>query len=147
MRQECRERFPRHLLQRKTLVSDPSMHHGTCVTHVPWCMSGSLTRGDGENFPGIPGACATRHFTYLTRCLSCLTSLHQGDTVVLFIITTMYQIIPTPTHIYFFTYPQNSQLNKNNISKYIWSLNILNMFLKWPVGSDKISQYFDCYIS
>ena len=34
------------------------MHHGTCVTHVPWCMSGSLTRGDGENVPGIPGACA-----------------------------------------------------------------------------------------
>ena len=23
-------------------VSDPDMHHGTCVTHVPWCMSGSL---------------------------------------------------------------------------------------------------------
>ena len=34
------------------------MHHGTCVTHVPWCMSGSLTCGDGENIPGIPGACA-----------------------------------------------------------------------------------------
>ena len=29
------------------------MHHGTCVTHVPWCMSGSLTRGNGENVPGI----------------------------------------------------------------------------------------------
>ena len=27
------------------LVSDPDMHHGTCVTHVPWCMSGSLTCG------------------------------------------------------------------------------------------------------
>ena len=40
--------FTRHRLQRKTLVSDPSMHHGTCVTHVLWCMSGSLTRGDGE---------------------------------------------------------------------------------------------------
>ena len=26
-------------------VSDPDMHHGTCVTHVPWCMLGSLTRG------------------------------------------------------------------------------------------------------
>ena len=25
--------------------SDPDMHHGTCVTHVPWCMSGSLTSG------------------------------------------------------------------------------------------------------
>ena len=34
------------------------MHHGTCVTHVPWCISGSLTCGDGENVPGIPGACA-----------------------------------------------------------------------------------------
>ena len=26
-------------------VSNPDMHHGTCVTHVPWCMSGSLTSG------------------------------------------------------------------------------------------------------
>ena len=40
------------------LVSDPGMHYGTCVTHVPWCMSGSLTCGDEENVPGIPGACA-----------------------------------------------------------------------------------------
>ena len=50
--------FPRRRFQRETLVSDPGMHHGTCVTHVPWCMSGSLTCGDGENVPGIPGACA-----------------------------------------------------------------------------------------
>ena len=27
------------------LVSDPDMHHGTCVTHLPWCMPGSLTSG------------------------------------------------------------------------------------------------------
>ena len=26
-------------------VSDPDMHHGTGVTHVPWCMPGSLTSG------------------------------------------------------------------------------------------------------
>ena len=25
-------------------VSDPDIHHGTCVTHVPWCMLGSLTK-------------------------------------------------------------------------------------------------------
>ena len=50
--------FPRRRFQRKLLVSDPGMHHGTCVTHVPWCMSGSLTCGDGENVPGIPRACA-----------------------------------------------------------------------------------------
>ena len=32
MRRECRERFPRHRLPVKPRVSDPSMHHGTCVT-------------------------------------------------------------------------------------------------------------------
>ena len=64
MRRICRERFPRHRLQRKRLVNNPSMHQGTCVTHVPWCMSGSLTRGGEEN---VPGACATRNFTYLVR--------------------------------------------------------------------------------
>ena len=26
-------------------IRDPDMHHGTCVTHVPWCMPWSLTRG------------------------------------------------------------------------------------------------------
>ena len=26
-------------------VSDPDMHHATCVTQVPWCMPGSLTSG------------------------------------------------------------------------------------------------------
>ena len=61
MRRECRECFPRHQLQRKPLVSNPSMHHDTCVTHVPWCMLGSLTRGGGENVPRIPGACATHN--------------------------------------------------------------------------------------
>ena len=50
--------FPHRRFRRKPLVSDPGMHHGTCVTHVPWCMSGSLTCGDGENVPSIPGACA-----------------------------------------------------------------------------------------
>ena len=54
MRRECQERFPRHRLQRKPLVSDPGMHYGTCVTHVPWCMSGSLSRGGGENVFAFP---------------------------------------------------------------------------------------------
>ena len=26
-------------------VSDPDTHYGTCATHVPWCMLGSLTSG------------------------------------------------------------------------------------------------------
>ena len=67
MHLECRERFPHNWLHRKPLVSDPSTHHGTFVTHVPWCMSGSLTHDARENIPGIPGACAHRNFTYLAR--------------------------------------------------------------------------------
>ena len=41
-------------------VSDPDMHHGTCVTRVPWCMPGSLTSGflwsrrRKETFPAFP---------------------------------------------------------------------------------------------
>ena len=54
--------FPRHRLYRKPLVCDP-------VMHVPWCMSGSLTRGGGETVPGILGACATHNFVYLVRGL------------------------------------------------------------------------------
>ena len=74
--------FLRHWLQRKPLVSDPVMHYDTCATHMPWYMSGSLTRGDGVNVPGIPGACATCNFRYLARgpwhvhvCLLCFVSM------------------------------------------------------------------------
>ena len=58
MHQECRR-------QRKPLFGAHGMYHGTFVTHVPWSMSGSLTRG--ENVPGIHGAYATRNFVYLVR--------------------------------------------------------------------------------
>ena len=64
MYRECVERCSRHRLQRKLLVSNPGMHHGTGVAHGTWCMSVSLTRGHGEN---IPGACATRNIAYLVR--------------------------------------------------------------------------------
>ena len=43
-----------------TQVSDPDTHHGTCVTHVSWCMPGSLTSGfplksvAGKSFPAFP---------------------------------------------------------------------------------------------
>ena len=39
MRQECRDRFPRHQFQIKPLVNDPGIHDGTCIMHVPWCKS------------------------------------------------------------------------------------------------------------
>ena len=51
--------FPHRRLQRKPLVSDPGMHHGTCVTHVSWCMSGSLTRLAWKTFPAFPAHAQT----------------------------------------------------------------------------------------
>ena len=39
-------------------VSDPDMYHGMCV---------SFEVGGGDKVPSIPGACATRKFTYLSR--------------------------------------------------------------------------------
>ena len=41
-------------------ASDTDMHHDTCVSHVPWCMPGSLTSGflwsrrRGKTFPAFP---------------------------------------------------------------------------------------------
>ena len=58
--------FPHCRFQRKPLVSDPAMHHGTFVTHMPWCMAGSLTCGDVENVPGSR-LMRTRNFAYLAR--------------------------------------------------------------------------------
>ena len=67
MRRECRERFPRHR----------GLAIPTCITARAWrtCRGACRDRllvvsfevGGWENVPGIPGACATRNFTYLAR--------------------------------------------------------------------------------
>ena len=54
MRRECRERLAGHRLQRKSLVSDPDLHHCMCMTHMPWCKSGSPTPVAGKTFPTFP---------------------------------------------------------------------------------------------
>ena len=79
MHREC---FPCHRLQMKPLVNDPGMHHGTCIAHVPWCMSGSLARSGGGNVPGIPGACVTHNFAYLAwRPLQIDAVRHSQDII------------------------------------------------------------------
>ena len=67
MHWECLEHFPHHRFQRKLLASDPSMHYVTCVMHLSWYMSELLTHDGGENVPGIPGACPTQNFAYVSR--------------------------------------------------------------------------------
>ena len=57
MRWECREHFPRNWLQRKPLVL-----YARAVMHI-----GIANQRWRENVPDIPGACATRDFTYLAR--------------------------------------------------------------------------------
>ena len=74
----CRECFPRHRLRRKPLVSDSGMHHGTCIMHVPWCMSGSLTRGGRKTVPGIPGACATCNLRIWQEAHESMCRVHYG---------------------------------------------------------------------
>ena len=53
--------------QREPLVSDPGMHHGTCVTHLPRCMSGTLTR-DRREIPSRHSRCVHNpHFFFGKR--------------------------------------------------------------------------------
>ena len=69
-------------------VSVPDMHHGTCVTHVPWCMPGSLTGGflwspwRGKR-SRHPRSCATRNFTHLVEahCSHCLDTVYSSNSL------------------------------------------------------------------
>ena len=62
-----REHFPHHRLQRKPLVSDPSMHHGTCITmHVGIA---NPRRGKRSSIPS--------NFRYLARGPWCCNNACQ----------------------------------------------------------------------
>ena len=124
--------FLRHRHQRKPLVSDPDMHHGTCVTHVPWCMSGSLTRGGGENVPGIPGACANLNFTYLARgpCQRGLFMIIETSQTI-----TDYLLRKRKIQIHMHNYKVWSQQFNNNswLNTSICTINcsFLSMWCQW----------------
>ena len=62
MRREYRESFLATSLKRNHWLAIPA-----CIPARASCMSGSLNRGNGENVPGIPGACATHKFKYLAK--------------------------------------------------------------------------------
>ena len=118
--------FSSHRLHRKPLVSDPGMQHDMCVTHVPWCMSGSLTRSGGEN---VPSACATRNFMYLVRGPY---RVPQGFALGLFLFTIyilplgeiikkigmQFYMYTEDWHIYMYTILATSDINQSEIFKY-----------------------------
>ena len=71
-----RNDFPRRRFQSKPLVCDPDMYHGTCVTHMPGCMSGSLTCGDRETFPAFPAQAHPQCYVSGNRPV-CRMTCHQ----------------------------------------------------------------------
>ena len=106
--------FPRRRFQRKLLVNDPGMHHGTSVTRVPWCMPGSPTCGDGVN---VPDACAIRNFTYLAR-----GPLRPGQNVHHFTDHILKSFILIKTFVYWL--------------KLHWSLFLRDPLKRASIGSD-----------
>ena len=70
--------FPTRRLQKKPLVSDLDMHHGTCVTHVPWCMSGSLISGGrGKRSRYFPAHAHLQFFVSGKRPMSLCHHVHN----------------------------------------------------------------------
>ena len=55
--------FPRRRLQRKLLISDPGLHHGTCVTHVPITARARRTCRDAcrDREPAVAGKTFPAH--------------------------------------------------------------------------------------
>ena len=112
MHRECRERFPRHRLQRKPVVRDPGMHHGTCATHVPWCMSESLNRGGGEK--------RSRHSRRMRNPQYYVSGKRpMGNSWSAVVVR--YKSIPILLWHHFST---NSQLNPNTRRRWCWSLHV-----------------------
>ena len=69
-------------------VSDPAMHHGTCVMHVSWCMAGSLASGflwkrwQGKTFPAFPAHAQPTFYVSGKRPMGSCTALYSADAVL-----------------------------------------------------------------
>ena len=74
-------------------VSDPDMHHGTFVTHMSWCMPGSLTSGflwsRWRGKRSWHSRCMHNlHFTYLARGP---TNLKAGWMLIELVVLTLFK--------------------------------------------------------
>ena len=67
----------------RSIVSDPGIHHGTCVTHVPWCMSRSLTCDKP-----LPEPMMVSLPTHIYASLG-LNELNSGAYLLIHVITSM----------------------------------------------------------
>ena len=62
-------------------VSDPAMHHGTWVMHVPWCMPGSLRPRDSPGVPSCQSQQRHRGFVCHVICWIRVLSQHRQCSV------------------------------------------------------------------
>ena len=78
-------------------ISDPDMHHGKCVTHVLWCMPGSLTRGF---LRGRWRGKRSRHCRRLCNPQSSVSGKRPiaGATNLILVMKSLQQIWRTDTH-------------------------------------------------
>ena len=114
------------------------MHHGTCVTHVPWCMSGSLTCGDEENVPGIPGACAPAilciwqeaHGACIVYACTIITSDIIWANVVCFTCTTLNKVY------FILTY---SNIERRSTQNFRWWATGLWLWIMWEKWAPNVA--------
>ena len=125
-------------------ISNTDMHHGTCVTHVSWCMPGSLTPG----FLWIrPGGKRSRHsrrmrnpqFSYLVRgpykkrkfLYSVNGAKSSAATWYRLIKLNMPVFLPPPLAIII----SNRMKLAGEISRNIAAIRVLNTDIGYAVGS------------
>ena len=136
--------FTSHRLQMKPLVSDPNMHPGTCMTHVPRCMSGSLTHGGRENVSGILGACPTRNFTYLPKAHGMADDVLVIPHVARPIAKVVFNVQDTRAIVF---YEEGFQLSEpfqsQSILEIAKTLLYLRKYIICAIGSLAISNYIN----
>ena len=118
------------------LVSDSDMYHGTCATHVPWCMPRSLTRGFlWSRWWGKPsrrlGACVTGDFTFLVRG-PWVRDDHMTEWITAWIGRPRWQTTWQPfCGIKLIIHPETSTVHSTRIFMNKWSPEMFDMRTIW----------------
>ena len=63
-------------------VSDPDIHHGTCMTHVPWCIPGSLI--SCFLWSSVTGKTVPAFQAHAQPAILCIWQEAHGDGIILY---------------------------------------------------------------
>ena len=107
------------------------MHHGTCVTHVPWCMSGSIARGGGENVPAFPAHAQTSILRIWQEAHAKCFSQNDGVAVSTWMSYNISQNLWMGLLIYVLMIPQKYHDNKGKSPYFLMVSCLLAFCLKY----------------